>query len=444
MRGAVVVVACLIATVLAPASAAPAVAVRTVTLATPKVKQHATVYAGRAPARAKVRITRRTAHGWVRLATTRADRQGHYRVRAKSPSTTWRVRAATGRLTSPVRVVAPRLADPPVTGDVPPAPDPTQPAADPTTQPAADPTTEPAADPTTQPTADPTTEPTADPTAGPTTDPAPDPTAAPVAPPSDACGKRPAKADGSLWSCTFDDEFDGTALDTRKWLVQETSYSGMTSGNADCYVNNPQTVSVGDGRLRLTANRKLAPFSCPSPFGAFTTTSTAATVVTKDRFAQAYGRFEFRARFPDTAGAPGPHSAAWLYPQKNTYGAWPKSGEIDVAEWFSARPANVYPSVHYTGEQVPQSTGLNCPMPTSSSKFHTYDLEWSPTVMRFYYDDKLCFEHAWTPTNVSGSAPFDQPFYLVLTQVWGNLWNAPTQQTPDSATLEVDWVRAWQ
>ena len=43
----------------------------------------------------------------------------------------------------------------------------------------------------------------------------------------------------------------------------------------------------------------------------------------------------------------GAHSALWLYPNSNLYGAWPNSGEIDVGEWYSAIPDHVYPSVHY-------------------------------------------------------------------------------------------------
>lgn len=267
----------------------------------------------------------------------------------------------------------------------------------------------------------------------------------PITDPVDVCGPRLQKTDGSWWECTFVDEFDGATLDRSKWLVTETRFSGMTSGNHDCYVDDPETISQADGVLRLTAQLGREPFTCPSPYGDFETTSTAATVTTRDRFTQTYGRFEFRAKFPDTAGLSGPHSALWLYPQNHTYGAWPNSGEIDVAEWFSSRPANVYPSVHYAGENPMLSTGFECAMPTAGSEFHSYVVEWSTTVMRFYYDDQLCFTHTWSSIwGPLAPQPFDHPFYAVLTQVWGNLWNAVTADSPKSATLEVDWVRVWK
>lgn len=257
-------------------------------------------------------------------------------------------------------------------------------------------------------------------------------------------GESPAKPDGTEWTCSFSDDFDGSSLDLDKWLVQETSYSGMFSGNYGCYVNDDDTIAVADGTLRLTARLGLDPFTCASPSGDYTSTATVATVATRGHFTQTYGRFAVRMRFPPGV-ASGPHAAAWLYPEELTYGPWPASGEVDIAEWFASRPENIYPSVHYAGEDPTKSSGYECPVPTASTEFHEYVLEWTPTVMRFVYDGELCHEHAWTPAApLVPPQPFDQPFNIVLTQAWGSEWNAVTPETPDSATLEVDWVRAWK
>lgn len=284
-------------------------------------------------------------------------------------------------------------------------------------------------------------EPSGEPSEEPSEDPSEEP---PVERPADDCGARPSKPDGTYWSCSFVDEFGGTSLDGTKWMPQQTWFSGMTGGESSCYVGDPQTISVRDGLLRLTSRRNLPPFTCASPFGSVTTSATSSTVVSRSRFTQVYGRFEARLRLPPESAIPGSHSAFWLYPEEHTYGPWPRSGEVDIAEWFSARPDNVYPSVHYEGEMPPASTGVNCPMPTASTAFHDYAVEWEPTVMRFDYDGRLCFSHRWTPSSQTPPTPFDQPFYLVLTQVWGGQWNAPVAEMPDTSTLVVDWVRAWQ
>ena len=49
-----------------------------------------------------------------------------------------------------------------------------------------------------------------------------------------------------------------------------------------------------------------------------------------------------------------------MSPQTSVYGGWPNSGEIDVAEWFSVGPDNVYPSVHYQRRGRHDEPGYNC------------------------------------------------------------------------------------
>ena len=374
--------------------------------------QTAVLFTGKTKRKAPVRLQIYYKKRWTSIRVLRADRRGTYRVRIANPVRTFayralsRGKASRGVWVSPVKRPAPR------------------PAPQPTPQPAP-----PAAKPPT---------PTPDPAPTPT----PTPTPTPVVP-SDACGQQPAKIGGGHWECSFHDNFDGTALDTSKWLVQETWYSGMTTSNKDCFVNDAKTIAVRDGQLRLTAQRNLEPFVCRNPYGNFTTTSTAATVASKGRFEQAYGRFAFRARFHDHDGAFGSHSALWLYPHDLSYGQWPFSGEIDVAEWWSGRPDTVLPTVHYSGAVPLQNTGRNCPVDGPDERFHTYAVEWTPTVMRFYYDQKLCFTHDWRSITNS-PRPFDRPFYMILSEAWSGDWNKATAAMSDSTTLTVDWVRAWK
>ncbi|KAA1428242.1 glycoside hydrolase family 16 protein [Nocardioides antri] len=269
------------------------------------------------------------------------------------------------------------------------------------------------------------------------------PVASSVSMEPDACGPRLVKEDGTAWECTFVDNFEGTELDTTKWMVAETAFSGITNGHTGCFVRKPWTVRVIDGRLRLTARRLRTSVPCESPLGDFRTDLAAAAVTTRGRFNQAYGRFEFRARMPVTRVG-GSHSTLWLYPNKHTYGPWPLSGEIDVAEWFSALPDKVYPSVHYVDGLNDVNTGHDAGF-ANVSRFHTYALEWTPTEMRFYYDGQLTYSHAANPLlPLLGSQPFDQPFNVVMSQAWGGLWNAPTAETPTRNMMAVDWVRVWQ
>ena len=261
-------------------------------------------------------------------------------------------------------------------------------------------------------------------------------------PPRDACGVLRPKADGGFWDCTFVDHFEGTELDPTRWLASETRLSGVTNGSEGCYVKSDKTVKVSGGKLYLTARRR-APFTCQSPLGDFTTTRSAAGVTTRGRFSQAYGRFAFRARMPKTQ-VPGAHSTMWLYPKTHTYGLWPLSGEVDVAEWYSALPGQVFPSLHYADGGNNIATGQDG-LIADMSRYHTYVVEWTPTTMRFYYDGVFTFEHSWTALGpLVGSQPFDQAFNVVMTQAWGGKWNAPTVDTPKAVTMAVAWVKVWK
>jgi hypothetical protein len=70
--------------------------------------------------------------------------------------------------------------------------------------------------------------------------------------------------------------------------------------------------------------------------------------------------------------------------------------------------------------------------------FNTYQVNRQPDVRTVLSDGKVCLvDHPLT-----GQEPFDQPFFLALTQALGIGSNAPTAATPASATTQVAWVRA--
>ncbi|GAA3829124.1 glycoside hydrolase family 16 protein [Nocardioides panacisoli] len=259
--------------------------------------------------------------------------------------------------------------------------------------------------------------------------------------PSDACGPGVRKADGSFWACTFVDDFSAGALDSAKWVPQQTSITGVANGTA-CLLAGPDQISVTDGSATLRARHLATPITCKSPYGDFVTDRVSSTITTKGLFSQAYGRFSFRAQF-STARVPGAHSAVWLYPDRQTYGRWPLSGEVDVAEWFSALPAGVFSSLHYVDGRTNVHTGRAHVVDVS--RWHVYTVEWTPPIMRFYLDGTMVYQHTWRPSDpLRSPQPFDQPFNVVLTQGWGQLWNAPVATTPQTVEMKIDYVRVWK
>lgn len=255
---------------------------------------------------------------------------------------------------------------------------------------------------------------------------------------ADACGARIAKSDGTLWSCSFVDNFSGTRLDTTRWTPQDTARTGFYKGTT-CFKPG-QGYAVSGGTVKLTV-RRTAWTACKTPTGSVLTNAVGADIGTWGKFAQTRGRFEARMKFPSYAGA-GLHGGFWMNPYKNTYGAWPASGEIDVAEWFSNVADRMFPSLHYSGS-TRYDTAWNCSV-GRADLFHTYTVEWGATSMKFLYDGKLCFRRSWAPTNLRAPAPFDRPFTLDLMSGLGKGSNVPTSRTPWSSVTQVDYVKAWR
>ena len=166
---------------------------------------------------------------------------------------------------------------------------------------------------------------------------------------------------------------------------------------------------------------------------------TGAEVYSFGKFSQLYRRFEIRAAFPASKIA-GLQQALWMWPNNPTkYGAWPKSGEIDIAETSSLYADRAIPFIHYDSGSDMNVTNNSC-MISNRSQMHRYTLTWTPTNMTIQYDGKTCISD-----NLPAGNPFDQPFFLALTAGLGVAPNAFTPgKTPLPAVTRIDYVRVWK
>ena len=266
----------------------------------------------------------------------------------------------------------------------------------------------------------------------------PSPSSDPIPAPRDACGPQPKKADGSLWTCTFVDEFKGAKLDRSKWMPQTIFKTGSANAWA-CYIDDPSVIAVRDGALQLTVRKLQAPMTCPG--NSNEPTSYAAGMVSTYRlFSQQYGRFE--ARFKTTAtSSPGLHEAFWLWPDdRHSTGAWPAAGEIDIAETYSRYPELSIPFLHYTyydnwGPVPGLNTAWDCA--ARRGEFNTYTLEWTPTRLEILINGTTCL------VNISGDPAFTKPYIVAFTQALGDVGNEYTGAAPLPATMSIDYLRVW-
>ena len=178
------------------------------------------------------------------------------------------------------------------------------------------------------------------------------------------------------WKLVWNDEFDGSVLDRAKWDFDigndlpagNRRVPGWGNNELEFYTSRPENVFISDGMLHLRAQKESYE-GCKY---------TSGRIKTKDRFSKTYGRFEFRAKLPTGKGI---WPAIWLLPEKNEYGGWPASGEIDLMEARGQQPEKVLGTLHY-GSRGPghPHAGKDFLFPDRGTiaDFHVYALEWDP------------------------------------------------------------------
>jgi beta-glucanase (GH16 family) len=256
--------------------------------------------------------------------------------------------------------------------------------------------------------------------------------------------------DTSRLKKTFEDNFDGSEVDHRKWSTGDIGNSiedRTLVGNAEreVYVDpdwlgmNIQPITQAGGVLRLTANplpdharalirariAALLPERRSPVLDALAYSS--GRVSTRGSFSQRYGYFEMRARFSPGKGL---WPAFWLLPAD---GSWPP--EIDVMEVLGHEPDKVYSTIHSkTMPKQGEATKLD---PTPDG-YHRYGMMWGPATIDVYIDGAKMHSMK-TPPDAH------KPMYITANLAVGGHWPGdPDASTKFPATMDIDYIRAWQ
>ncbi|MCB8983959.1 MAG: glycoside hydrolase family 16 protein [Ardenticatenaceae bacterium] len=233
------------------------------------------------------------------------------------------------------------------------------------------------------------------------------------------------------WTLTWQDEFDGPAIDEAKW-THEIGGHGWGNAEDEFYTAEPDNSFIENGRLVIQAleQRKQG-----KPY-------TSARLITKDKFAQAYGRFEARIQIPRGQGI---WPAFWLLGEDISTAGWPDSGEIDIMENIGREPGIVHGTVHGPGYSGANGVGASYSLPDNApfaDDFHVYAIEWEPEAIRWYVDDVLY--NTITPDDVAGEWVYNHPFFILLNLAVGGNWPGyPDETTEFPQRLTVDYVRVY-
>ena len=252
-------------------------------------------------------------------------------------------------------------------------------------------------------------------------------------------GAAPTPANNTLvWS----DEFDGNGtINSTKWFPQTQLPDGNSwyNGEMQHYTNRQVNSNIINGILNIVAKKET--FTDQGKTKQFTSARL------NSKFAFKYGRVEVRAKLATGSGT---WPAIWMLGKNiiepggywtSTYGnvGWPACGEIDIMEHWGTNQNYVQSAMH-----TPSSSGSTVNLggqtiPTASSQFHIYSLEWSATSMIFSVDNVVHYVYNPAVKNAS-TWPFDAEQYLLLNvAIQSNIATNFVQ-----SAMEVDYVRIYQ
>jgi len=210
------------------------------------------------------------------------------------------------------------------------------------------------------------------------------------------------------WTLEFDDEFNGTSLDTAKWSTGWYG-SGITPPvNAESHVcYDPAQVSEGGGALNLALIQKSENCGISDPLYA------SGLVSTQGKFSFTYGLVEARVWVPGETGDPG-YVANWP-------GVWTDGQTGQMCSYFH--------DAAHSSLGISAGSGSGCPSGTYTNGWHTFAANWEPGIITYYYDG--------VDIGSVTSGVTSAPMFLVLD--YDALQHG---QAPD--TMKVDYIRVWQ
>ncbi|KAF0183772.1 MAG: glycoside hydrolase family 16 protein [Hyphomonadaceae bacterium] len=225
------------------------------------------------------------------------------------------------------------------------------------------------------------------------------------------------------WILAWNDEFDGSALDRRRWNVVVTPPDGPRFGDS-YFQDSPDTIRVANGVLEMRA--------APLPTGGF----SGARLETQGLASWRYGRFEARIKVAQGAGT---LTSFWMMHKDPTLERWPLGGELDIIEQLGRDPNAVESVIHYKGvdrERHHVHTVFDEPF---GDAFHDVAFEWTPQGFFWFIDGELTL--AYPP---KADHPFDRDFFLILSLCVGGDWAlSPKRSTTFPVVAQVDWVRVY-
>ena len=233
------------------------------------------------------------------------------------------------------------------------------------------------------------------------------------------------------WRLVFSDEFNGTAVDTNKWNIDNSpsSRAARTDRGINKWFWKPENVRLEDGNLVLdVVKHDFETMYCGS-------------INTRNIFEPTYGFFEARVQIGDTTKDT--HTAFWLqghemHPPVVTGDAH-NGAEVDIFEsaWFGDYTKSVvhidgYGSDHKASTKQYSTPGLH-------AGFNVFGLEWTAGYMKIYYngEHKVTYDGIWVPRT-------NEWVWLSNGASFGDIGTFTEEEVGWLTSAKFDYVRVWE
>jgi len=209
---------------------------------------------------------------------------------------------------------------------------------------------------------------------------------------------------------------------------------GWGNNEEQYYTGSKKNIRIKDGKLLIEAHEsKNKDYNF-----------TSSRIVSKGKVHQKFGKIESKIKLPKGKGI---WAAFWMLPVDDSYGGWPKSGEIDIMEFVGFEQDSIFGTVHteafnhLKGTQKGASTYVN----NLQEGWHIYSVEWNEEKIDFFVDKQKYFSFEKS-SEASAEWPFNQPFYIILNLAIGGNWGG--SQGIDKSIfpqkMEIDYVRIYE
>jgi beta-glucanase (GH16 family) len=196
-----------------------------------------------------------------------------------------------------------------------------------------------------------------------------------------------------------------THLDPKDWNIEVGEK--WANNEAQQYTDDPKNIFFDDGlHIKATLNDGII---------------ESGRINTKNKFYFKYGKIDIVAKVPKGKGT---WPALWMMPQNNTFGHWPKSGEIDIMEHCGKNLDELFLCIHtekYNHRRQEQYY-RSVKIPNLSDDFHTFSLLWNKDSITYYLDEKELAHYQKGEQGKDDSHhgwPFDEDFYFIINLAMG-------------------------